>query len=81
MKMSIYNVKEFNELRDVLDHCEGDVKLITPQGQELSWKENREFATAWAKALPTRSIYKVDVELSSQKDVPYLVTYMMQKAS
>jgi len=81
MKLSLYNVREIEELSKVLDQCRGDVELVTPQGQELSWKQSREFVKAWAEALPGKNISEIGINVSDQRDVPSLIKYMMRRAS
>lgn len=77
--VKINNVNDPDKLLNIIETCEGDVLLVTPEGDRLNMKSTLCKYVATAKLFGTPSdIQGMELEVAKEADAMKLVNFMMQ---
>ena len=77
--VKINNVANPDKLLEIIEGCEGEVLLVTPEGDRLNMKSTLCKYVATAKLFGTPSdIEGMQLEVETETDAMKLVNFMMQ---
>lgn len=76
--MTLYNISKVDQLFHTLDNCQGDVQLVTPDGNSISWKQNKEVLESMWSAMPDKTIDKLEVRMSNTQDTLHMMEFLIR---
>ena len=75
--MKLYNVKDVRRFFEVVDHCEGDVMLLTKNGGELNLKSKLSQYVSLAEYFGSGTIPEIEIKATKPKEVLTLADYLI----
>lgn len=77
MKIKLYKIDNFAAFMDLINGCEGDVCIISPQGDRLSLKSTLVKFVALAKLFNSNIIEELELEVSDKCDEQKIIDFMI----
>ena len=75
--MKVQNITDIDKFFEAIDSCEGEVELLTIEGDRLNLKSQLCKYLAFAKIFSDGEIKEVEIIVHEPKDVDKLVKYMI----
>lgn len=76
--MKITNIKNPEEFFKVLVQCEGEVFLVSPEGDKLNLKSKLMQYVAMSKLFSDAKITDLELQVTEQKDLQLLLNYLIR---
>lgn len=75
--MKVQNITDIDKFFKAIDSCQGDVELLTLEGDRLNLKSQLCKYLAFAKIFSEGNIKEVEIVVHEPKDVHKLIQYMV----
>lgn len=75
--MKIFNIQDVNKFCDVLDKCEGNISLVTENGDELNLKSKLSQYVSLTQYFGSSTIPELEIRADEPKDILRLTKYLM----
>lgn len=75
--MKVQNITDIDKFFKAIDSCQGDVELLTLEGDRLNLKSQLCKYLAFAKIFSEGNIKEVEIVVHEPKDIDKLIQYMV----
>lgn len=75
--MKVQNIIDIDKFFKAIDSCQGDVELLTLEGDRLNLKSQLCKYLAFAKIFSEGNIKEVEIVVHEPKDIDKLIQYMV----
>ena len=77
MKIKLYKIDNFAAFMDLINECEGDVCIISDQGDKLNLKSTLVKFVALANLFNSSVIEKLELEVTDKDDEQKIIDFMI----
>ena len=80
MRMKMYNIKDLDRFMKLIDECEGQVYVISDEGDKLNMKSKLTQFVALANLFSSGYIERLEMETTNEADSAKLLQFMIDGA-
>lgn len=77
MKVKMYQIDDLEAFMDLVDHCDGQVYVISKEGDKLNLKSKLTQFVALTKLFQSDYIHEIELETTVDTDARKLIDFMI----